>query len=180
MKQLTLLLSLLTLNSCTKPTKTLTFDFFTIEVPKTWKAIKNKGIDSYVGQIALDEKDTLSFDLGWYSNELDEFQEEDIAGKKYYLSISDTSGNLMDSLGMEKARQSDVAWDTIDKRRVKIIKPRLSGKGITGLYIDSLWIAGSGVDKFEINGRDLKPENERLFLTALKTLRFNDPKKHSP
>lgn len=39
-----------------------------------WKPIKANGIDSYVGGIAIDDKDTLRFDLGWYSDKL--YEEE--------------------------------------------------------------------------------------------------------
>ena len=33
------------------------------------KKIKEQGVDSYVGRIAIDSVDTLEFDLGWYSND---------------------------------------------------------------------------------------------------------------
>src|SRR5580704_15139232 len=52
---------------------TLSFGDFTIETPKSWTQLKQRGIDSYVGRIAIDDKDTLDFDLGWYSNTLYEY-----------------------------------------------------------------------------------------------------------
>ena len=74
--RLLLIIILLTLLSCTDKqkgeTKTLDFGQFKIDVPGTWQQVKAKGIDSYVGLMILDEGDTVSFDLGWYSNSLEE------------------------------------------------------------------------------------------------------------
>lgn len=44
--------------------------------------------------------------------------------------------------------------------------------GITGIYIDSLWESGSDIDKFNLYGNNLKTENEKIFLQAIKTLKF--------
>lgn len=74
--KLRLTITFLTLLSCSEThkgvTKTLDFKDFSIQVPATWQQVRAKGIDSFVGQIALDDGDTASFDLGWYSNSLDE------------------------------------------------------------------------------------------------------------
>ena len=55
---------------CKDPTRTKTMDFglFTLEAPYKWQQVKQNGIDSYVGAIAVDKTDTLYFDLGMYSN----------------------------------------------------------------------------------------------------------------
>ncbi len=122
--------------------RNLDFNYFTIESPRSWTKIKLRGIDSYVGKIAIDNSDTLYFDLGWYSNKLE--------GKKSEI----------------------ISWDTIDGRRCKIVYPSKAGVGITGIYIDSLWQAGSEIDRFNLAGYNLKPENEKLLLQALQTLKF--------
>lgn len=59
---------------CKDPSRTKTIDFglFTLEVPYQWQQVKQDGIDSYVGAIAVDNADTLYFDLGMYSNSLTE------------------------------------------------------------------------------------------------------------
>ena len=90
-------------------TKTMDFGEFTIETPNTWKQIKAKGIDSYVGKIAIDDSDILYFDLGWYSNDLSEYQEVNLADNKtYYISSNDTaySPALVDSSNKEKVGQA--------------------------------------------------------------------------
>ena len=53
--------------------QTLDFGSFSIVTPNGWTKIKAQGADSYVGRIAIDNTDTVGFDLGWYSNKLNEY-----------------------------------------------------------------------------------------------------------
>lgn len=182
MQKLSIILIVITgLLSCseTKTTsdkKILDFGAFTIEAPSGWEKIKELGIDSYVGKIAIDENDTLQFDLGWYSNDLTEYQEVKIGdGKTYYISSYDTaySPTLVDGADKEKVVTSHVTWETIDGRKAKVLSTIKPGIGTIGIYFDSLWQAGSDVDKFNLYGRNLKPQNEKAVLSAFKTLKFH-------
>lgn len=79
MKRLLIAFIIFELTACSQSqfdsdTTILDFGSFTVETPKSWKQIKAQGIDSYVGRIAIDDKDTLDFDLGWYSNTLTEYE----------------------------------------------------------------------------------------------------------
>jgi hypothetical protein len=73
---------LIVLASCTGKkqsndgTKLLDYKYFTIRVPKSWKRVDAKGIDSYVGEIHIDSNTIINFDLGWYSNNLVEGSED--------------------------------------------------------------------------------------------------------
>lgn len=152
------------------------FGEFTIEAPNSWKQIYVQGTDSYVGKIAVDESDTLHFDLGWYSNDLKEYQEVKLGDSNtYYISSYDSadSPTLFDSIQIESIVKSRISWDTIDGRRAKFLSPIKSGVGTTGIYIDSLWQAGSDIDKFNMYGTNLKPRNEKTVLAAIKTLKFH-------
>lgn len=156
--------------------KTLDFKEFTIQVPPTWGQVRIKGIDSYVGLIALDNGDTASFDLGWYSNPLDD---ESIFVHGSDVHLVDEKGNLTfygkaDTVDIERLKKNKIKWTTIDRKRAKIVQPKLTGKGMTGVYFDSLWTKGSGTDRFQLNGIDLSPENERQLLIAVKTLKFKE------
>ena len=157
--------------------KTLDFGAFTIVTPQGWAKIKGHGQDSYVGRIQIDSYDTLYFDLGWYSDDLSEFQKLEMSdGKIYYANISDTSKNikLLDSTEIDKLKKSMVTWDIIDGRKAKILKPIKSGLGVTGIYIDSLWKTGDEYDRFNLFGTNMKPENEQAFLLSIKTLKFKE------
>jgi hypothetical protein len=151
------------------------FGAFTMQAPGHWTKIISQGIDSYVGAIAIDSTDTLTFDLGWYSDDLVEYQEV-IApdGKTYFISNYDTAYNptLFDSTNKGKVAKSSISWDTIDGRKAKILSPVRPGEGITGIYIDSLWKSGSANDRFNLYGRDLKPSNEKPVMEAFRTLKF--------
>ena len=181
---LPLLIFVLILTACdyatsTSDKKILDFEYFTITVPKNWNKIKAKGQDSYVGRILIDGLDTLEFDLGWYSNDLSEFKKiKKENGRVYYGNVADTSNSLklLDSIEMEKAKKCISTWQKIDGHLTKFVTPLISGVGMTGIYIDSLWMAGSDHDRFNLFGTNLKPENEQAFLSAIKTLKFTKNK----
>ena len=73
----------------------------------------------------------------------------------------------------DKYRKNNILWDTIDEHKVKIVYPRQTGIGTTGVYIDSLWVSNLGIDKFNLYGENLKPENEKEVLEVLQTLKFH-------
>jgi hypothetical protein len=174
---------LLTLLSCTDKQKgkikTLDFGRFQIDVPGTWQQVKAKGIDSYAGLMILDDGDTVSFDLGWYSNSLEEQYNFMVQNGDVFLrrEISRDSGvyefyGMADTVDIEKFKINNINWTIIDGKRAKLIQPKNTGTGMTGIYFDSLWIAGSGTDRFQMNGKNLHPDNERQLLKSFETLRF--------
>jgi hypothetical protein len=126
----------------------LNFGSFTIETPGTWKEIKMQGVDSYVGRIAMSAGQFAEFDLGWYSSRL--IDEDDPGENSKYR----------------------IQWDTVDGRKSKIVSPKRNGNGITGIYIDSLWGTGPEKDRFSFSGNNLDPINQKLFLIAIKTIKF--------
>jgi len=183
MKRFLAIITVLSLAACNQSksrhdTKEMNFGAFIIETPQSWKQIKAKGIDSYVGGIAIDDKDTLHFDLGWYSNTLTEYEPQIVERSllQHMQQPVDTTELIIverrKGIDPDKYKKTNVSWDTIGGYRAKIVYPRQSGIGTTGVYIDSLWVAGSDVDRFNLYGIDLKPENEKKVLQVLRTLRF--------
>lgn len=165
---------------CKDPSRTKTMDFglFTIEVPYKWQQVKQDGIDSYVGAIAVDNTDTLYFDLGMYSNTLTEpnievitrqMMEENNLDSSNFIVVKDIMSMNIDA---DMYRKQNVSWDTIDNRPAKIVFPRVSGKGTTGIYVGDLWGDSSKV-RFNLHGSNLKTQTEQDLLKAIKTLRFH-------
>lgn len=121
--------------------------------------------------------DTLYFDLSMYSNSLTEPNIQIITRQMIEESDLDSSGFVVvkDIMSMnvdaDLYRKQNVSWDTIDSRRAKIVFPRISGKGTTGVYIDSLW-GNSPKVRFNLHGADLKTQAEKELLKAIRTLRF--------
>jgi len=178
--RLPLTLIFLTLLSCSErqksDTKTLDFKDFTIQVPATWQQIKAKGVDSFVGQLALDNGDTASFDLGWYSNSLDDESVYVDSNGDVYLVDNKSNPKFYgkaDTVDIEKLKINKIKFTTIDGKRAKIIQPKRTGKGMTGVYFDSLWTKGSGTDRFQMNAENLDSDNEKRLLEAFETLKFN-------
>jgi len=186
MKQIIKLFHISTLTilvvGCKDPSRTKTMDFglFTLEVPYKWQQVKQNGIDSYVGAIAVDNTDTLYFDLGMYSNTLTEpniqvitrqMMEESATDSSDYIIVKDMPILDLD-LDADLYRIQNVSWDTINNRRAKIVFPRISGKGMTGVYIGSLWGNASKV-RFNLHGSNLKAQTEQDLLKAIETLRFH-------
>jgi hypothetical protein len=177
----TIVVCLFSCNSNDENTGTLRLDLgvFSLEVPKSWKYIHERGADSYVGRIAIDEVDTLSFDLGWYSNKLNDDEPVPMDSSflrkldpKYADTSMATSVNSVPLDDRDKHRINNIRWDSIDHRLAKIVFPINPGRGTTGIYIDSLWVSGSDVDRFNFYGINLRPENEAAVLKAIKTLKF--------
>lgn len=179
----TILVIGLTACNQTKPKgdrKTMDFGLFSMETPLSWAAIKEHGLDSYVGRIAIDDRDTISFDLGWYSNRLSEYDPtipDSSVMAHLDTAIVDTGEVSFDKnsrkVDPDKYRKNNVLWDTIDGRKAKIVYPRTTGSGTTGVYIDSLWVAGADNDRFNLYGNNLKLDNEQKLLQALRTLKFH-------
>lgn len=179
MTRLLSLLILLLFCSCKTQKKNteshlLDFKSFTIETPVLWTKITSRGIDSYVGGIQIDSTEVASFDLGLYSNDLNEFVKLNLHDTTYaFVSTSDSPTLIVDSNFMEKIKKCKVVWDTIDGYKAKLVIPINSGFGVTGVYIDSLWQLNSQNVKFQLSGNNLNPANETKFLKAIKTLRFH-------
>ena len=152
----------------------LDFKSFTIETPSSWKKIDLRGVDSYIGGIQIDSSQGASFDLGFYSNDLNEFVKVKLHDTTYaFVATSDNPPLIVDSNFMEKIKKCKVLWDTIDGYRAKLVIPINSGFGVTGIYIDSLWQLDSKNVKFTLSGNNLTHENETKLLKAFKTLRFH-------
>jgi hypothetical protein len=63
----------------------------------------------------------------------------------------------------------DITNKTIDNKSAKIVKPKNFQQGTTGVYFDSIDIQKT---KLQMSGVNLSAGNQRLFLTAIETLKF--------
>jgi hypothetical protein len=143
------------------------------------------GVNSFVGYILLDQNDTVVFDLGWYSGTLNEELKYTVRKGEVFLKNEKTSTRerifydyygKADTIDLEKFHVNRFYYAKIDNRRAKIVQPKKSGHGITGIAIDSLWVSGDDVDRFQMSGVDLDSANERKLLEAFGTLKFRKEK----
>jgi hypothetical protein len=75
--------------------QTLDFGTFKLKTPKGWSIVKEQGFDSYAGGLT-NGKDSLFFDYGWYSAELDDREHEK------HLYAQDTISGLIAMLQIPK------------------------------------------------------------------------------
>ena len=73
------------------------------------------------------------------------------------------------SVDIDKYRKNNIAWDSIDGLKARIVYPRQSGIGTPGIYFEKI------VDNYNnpvLDGINLRPANEKLLLQVLKTIKF--------
>jgi hypothetical protein len=176
-----ILLLLITLSCGSSKKKTFDFGAFEITGPKNWNVVKVQGIDSYVRMVITKSNDTLHFDYGYYSNPLEEkgifvhssnsipwFIENDIDTTGFHFIEKDTITSE-DRLVFLK---QETTFELIDGFKAKIVSPKNTGEGLTGVYFDSL---GSGpIGNFKLNfvGYNLDIETEEELLIAIRTMQF--------
>ena len=165
--------------------KTLDVKFFSMETKASWNYIPKRGIDSFVGAIALDKKDTLEFDYGMYSDDLEEHFDYYVkSGDSLFLRDYEREA-LMDSVNspqykfyslggkarLEGLKKCSSHYENIAGLKAKIVVPKVSGVGLIGVYFESTNEKGKGMS-LQISGYDLSKKNEELFLKAIKTIKF--------
>jgi hypothetical protein len=169
--------------------QTLDLRTFTMETPDNWKYIQKRGIDSFVGEIAIGKKDTLYFDYGMYSSDL----EESFNGGYYHIINNDSifardwEVKQLDTINepvykfiarggkdkLQEFKKNMNYFETINGLKAKIVVPKKSRKGMTGIYFESSRIDKKGM-KLNIYGYNLKLKNHKAFLEAMKTIKFKN------
>lgn len=114
-------------------------DSFTLFLPPGWKFNELQGIDSYVGEFVGDGA-KLGFDFGWYS----------------YSLTEDGDPNHI------------VTYETIDGYRAKIVIPKVTGSGTTGVYFDDL----GDQTTFNLFGSNLNAFQQETALKIFRTIQI--------
>ena len=117
---------------------------FSLYAPAGWEFREKLGVDSYVGEFSGDGI-VLKFDYGRYSNDL-----RDAVELKYVVTEEKIGGH-----------------------KAKIVYPRTSGPGITGIYFSKI----VGSDKLCLWGQDLTESQRELALKIFKTIQFPRPRR---
>ena len=73
---------------------------------------------------------------------------------------------------LEKVRLSKVQHLIVDHYIAKLVTPKKTGTGTTGIYIDSLWKAGDHPDGFVMSSTNLTFKQQQQLVEAIKTLKF--------
>jgi len=92
-----------------------------------------------------------------------------IKTKTTFTSILSPLRWLQWSVDIDKYRKNNIAWDSIDGLKARIVYPRQSGIGATGICFEKI------VDNYNnlvLDGINLRPATEKLLLQVLKTIKF--------
>ena len=164
--------------------KIIDYGEFQIEVPYEWKKLNLKGKDSKIGGLVTNSQDTLVFDLGMYSNELDVYAEikdsiienvisnENDPEKRAQMILNSIKYRDFDSINLESLSKYIIEYKNINNKKAKIIYPKKEKIGITGIYIKNVNPNDSAIS-FNFYGEIKSKENEDKFLKSLQTLKFN-------
>jgi len=87
----------------------------------------------------------------------------------------ENGGQIIEETTIRKTKtlQSGIYPGSIGDWDVKYLIPREPGHGATGLFCEGSTSLNITIPPFSFVALNLKPENERPFLTAISTLTFN-------
>jgi len=118
--------------------------FYKMLIPKDWKTSQPQGIDSFVIRYVTSDSDTIYSDFGWYSNNLIEYENENV----------------------------QIDYFLIDNYKSKIIQTKNGKNKIVGVYIENLWKEGKQKVHFNFYGTNLSEKSTEVVLNAISNLKF--------
>jgi hypothetical protein len=152
---------------------------FSFQAPKDWNQLKLDDYDSNAGIIVTKNKDSIFYDYGPYSNPLDETSAVIITREELreLLKVNPKADTTEFIILNENTRNEDfikskITYKKIDGYKAKLLEPKKIGKGMTGVYIDSLKTGSLGKIRFNLYGKNLKKESQTELLKAIQTLQF--------
>jgi hypothetical protein len=157
--------------------KIIDFDAFAILVPNSWEKQYFETGPHSVGKIKTSHNNTVEFCLGPNCRNITDYQELSVT-EVTITEVVDEEGEMPSqnstttSTKVTQFVKSEIHFEVIDGRNAKILVPQRSGLGATGVFIDNLGLEGTGMNKFNFIGFNLKAPDERAFLHALKTIKF--------
>ena len=160
--------------------KTVNFGKFQIDLPSSWKVIDTQGIDSFVRKIITDSNDTLSFDLGYYSCDLEERLNRILAlnsEKELFIGEGlDTNDFIFVEFIHEDTYKEYLKQNReeieVDGFKAFLVRPKEVSNGITGVYFDSIGHGTMGNIKLNFYGRNLDEIEQNQLITAIQTIKI--------
>ncbi|RKE77955.1 MULTISPECIES: hypothetical protein [unclassified Chryseobacterium] len=158
--------------------RSLDFGDFRLKAPGSWKKLKPEACDSNAGIIITKNNDSIFYDYGPYSYSLEEnvtiINRKDLNELLTVNPKADTTEFIVidKNASREDFIKSKISYKKIDGYKAKIVEPKQVGKGMTGVYIDSLKTESIGNIKFNLYGINLKKESQVELLKAIQTLQF--------
>ncbi len=179
---------LLVLIGCTtnqhKEEESLSLKLFSLQKSSSkLNSVITESDDGYHGKILSDNLDTIYFNFGY---DIDNLSEKDPAVIYYPYNEADIRNNLDTALvdpskivytnkpnfDIDEFRKQNVYFDTISGLHAKITVPRRVGRGITGVYIDSIRSDAGGRLKFNFYAKDLDSIKQERMLKSIRSIKL--------
>ncbi|WP_454047444.1 hypothetical protein [Chryseobacterium sp. Marseille-Q8038] len=154
------------------------FRSFAFQAPKDWSKLKMDAYDSNAGIIVTKNNDSIFYDYGPYFYSLEEnitiISRKDVNELLTVNPQADTIAFIIidKNSNREDFVKSKITYKKINGYKAKIVEPKQVGKGMTGIYIDSLKTESIGKIGFNLYGTNLKKESQIELLQAIQTLKF--------
>lgn len=146
-------------------------------------SIINESDDGRNGMIVSENLDTIYFNFGY---DIDNLSEKDPAVIYYPHNEEDIRNNLDTALvdprkivytnkpnfDIDEFRKQNVFFDTVSGLHAKITVPRRVGRGITGVYIDSIKSDAGGRLKFNFYATNLDSAKQERMLRAIRSIKL--------
>ena len=169
------LLSFIVFMGCndSQQNKVIDFNNFEITIPNTWNKIDIKGIDSYVGGFSTKSGDSILFEYGKHTyqmdvvfkiNDLKEYEKLDSIGFDMADLIFSKYPNIDQNQGT--FHKEYYMYDSIDNYKAKISLPKKFGCGTTGIYFEGL----SKGNSLYVYGNNLTDAEQNELLKSFKTI----------
>jgi hypothetical protein len=158
--------------------------YFSLLIPDKWKIEAGKNIDAHALNYFIANEDTIIMEVSSYASNLAE-PEPDILPKSlegqvdsiakvenYVIFVPDDI--VKKGIDIDDYRKQNVSFKKVGIYNIKIITPRNTGNGITGMYCDSLGIDETiGRIKMNMYGRNLKANTENELLQVINKININ-------
>lgn len=147
-----------------------------IEIPNNFSLKKSNSMDTYIYDVFFKKEKVGSVYFGsYYPPFVEDYSitEE----KEVYAKVRSKGSKIYHSKYLEQDYKNGIFndnyyyYDTINKSIAQVMLPKKPGKGLIGIYFDSVDIHKN---KFAIVSNNLSEENKKIFLEIFKTIRIKN------
>lgn len=145
------------------------------------RVITKENDEGYAGTIYVNSIDTLFFNFGYDIKNLAEhdpavfvfpYRTDTIKIDTSIVKPQDVIFTNKPNFDIDEFRKQNVYFDTVSGLHAKITVPRRVGRGITGVYIDSIKSDAGGRLKFNFYAKDLDSIKQERMLKVIRSIKL--------
>ncbi len=148
---------------------------FIIQMPSSWRRSLDTS-DADTIQITIDDTDSFTINMRKKSKDIKSYQTLLVENVCIVETVDEENGGqILDETTFKDSQvwESDIFPDIIEGLNVQCLIPKESGRGAIGVFFESSDSMNDQQFPFSFLGLNLKPENEKIFMEVVRTLKFN-------